>query len=103
MLGDPLQSRSNRRRGGGPHQKHRIDTIEARIRGLGESEISANHLDLWWEPSRARVARQRADLRDPVRQSRENLTADGASSSDNENMIHAHGISYSYKDTRSLR
>jgi hypothetical protein len=86
---DPLQSGSNCGWRGGPHQEHRIDAIEASIKGLGKSQISANHLDLWWQSSRAWVARHRADLHARGGQSRDNLAADGTGRSNNEYRIHA--------------
>jgi len=89
---NPLQSGGNSGRRGGPNQEHCIDTIETRINGLGGSEIAANHVDLWWETCRAGVARQCADLRARGRQSRDNVAANGASPSDNENLIHAEPI-----------
>jgi len=74
---------------GGPHQEHCIDAIEASIKRLGKSQISANYLDLWWQSSRAGVARHRADLRARVDQSRDNLAADGTGRSNNEYRIDA--------------
>src|SRR5437879_1261842 len=88
MLRDPLQSGGNSGRRGGPHQEHGLDAVDASLKSLRKSEISASHLDSWWETSRAWVARQRTDLRAGSRYSRENLAANGAGPSDNKNMIH---------------
>ena len=63
-----------------------------RIKRLGKSEISANHLDLRRQSSRAWVARHRADLRARGRQSSDNLAADGAGRSNNEYRIHGETI-----------
>src|SRR4029077_9495970 len=93
VLRDPLQGGGNSVRRGGPHQEHPVDAIETSIKSVGKSEISANHLNLRREASRAWIACHRADSRARGRQSRDNLTADGAGPSNNENMIHA-GPSY---------
>ena len=89
VLRDPLQSGSNSGWRGGPHREHHIDAIEASIKRLGMSQISANHLDLWWQSSRSWVARHRADLCARGCQSRDNLATDGAGRSNNEYRIHA--------------
>jgi hypothetical protein len=89
VLRDPLQSRSDSGRRGGPHQEHRIDAIEAFIKGFGKSEISAHRLNPWRQRSCVRVARQRADLHTRDWQLRQDLAADVAGGSDDEGTIHA--------------
>src|SRR5258708_7457662 len=73
----------------GPHQEHRIDAIQAFIQGLGKGEISAYHVNVWRQISRVRVACERADSHVRRRQLGENLAADPAGSSDDEDAIHA--------------
>ena len=89
MLRDPLQSGNNSGRRGGPHQEHRIDAIQASIKGLGKSEISAYDINVWRQTSRVRVAGERADPHARGRQLSEKLSANPAGSSDDENTIHA--------------
>jgi hypothetical protein len=89
VLRDPLQCGSDGGRRGSPHQEHRIDAIQAPIKGLGKSEISAHHLNVWRQTSRVRVAGERADSHARGRQLRENLAADVAGCSDDEDTIHA--------------
>jgi hypothetical protein len=89
MLRDPFQSAHNSGWWGGPQQKHSIDAVKASTKGSRKSEVSANHLDLWWQTSRVWVARHRTDLRALGHQLRENLATDGACPSNNKNMIHA--------------
>jgi hypothetical protein len=62
--------------------------MEARIKGLGKSKISAHHLDLQRETSCDWVAQQRPDLYARSLQPRDNSAADGASTSNNEYVIH---------------
>src|SRR5579871_520534 len=87
MFHNPLQSRSNGGRRGGPHKEHSIDTIKAWIKCFRESEIAANYFELWRHTSCARIAHHRADLRVPCHQLRENPAADGAGPSNNQNTI----------------
>jgi hypothetical protein len=61
VLRDPFQSGRNSGRRGGPHQEYGIDAIQAFINSLGESEISAYHINVWRQTSRVRVAGERAD------------------------------------------
>ena len=92
VLRDPLQSGSDSGGRGGPHQEHRIDAIQAFIQGLGKSEISAHHLNLWRQSEpRPGCARARG-LRARGRQLRDNLAADGAGGADDEDTIHASTI-----------
>ena len=84
--------RGNSGRRGGPHQEDRFNAVEACIKSVGKSEISANHLNLRWQSSSVWVARERTDLHARGRQSRENLAADGSGSSNNENTIHGKTI-----------
>src|SRR5207253_10748826 len=88
VLRNPLQSGSNSGRRGGPNQEHGLHTFEACIKGLRKSEVSANHLDLLWQSSRAWVARQCADLRARGHQARDNLAADSARTSNDKHTIH---------------
>ena len=72
-----------------PHQEHRVDAFKACIKGFRNSQISAHHLNLWRQTSRVRIARHRADLRARGYQLRNNLVADVAGCSDDEDTIHA--------------
>jgi len=58
------------------------------IKRFREGEGLLHRLNLWWQANRARVTRQRADLCARSRQSRDDLAADGAGPSNNENTIH---------------
>src|ERR1700680_3621073 len=65
---------------GTPHRWH----IQAFIKGLGESAISAYQIKVWRQTSRVRVAGECADSHTHGRQLRENLAADVAGSSNDE-------------------
>ena len=75
MPRDTFHNGSNSGGWGGPDQEHRIDAIEACIKGLRKCEVSTNHLDLWWQTRSAWVAHQCADLSARGHQSRDNPAA----------------------------
>jgi len=59
---DPLESGSNRGRRGGPHQEHRIDAIQACLKGLKKGEIARYDIHVRRQGSGVRIAGQRADF-----------------------------------------
>ena len=89
---DPLQSGSDGGRRGDPHQEHRVDAIQASIQGLGTVRSPRTTSTCGGKASRVRIADQRADLHARGRQLRENLAADVAGSSNDEDAFHASTI-----------
>jgi len=87
-LRDPLQSGSNSLGWCNPHQEHRIDTIQAFIEGLGSSEVSGRHFNLWRQTSRVRIAHERADFHPRREQLRDNLAADVAGGASDQDGVH---------------
>src|SRR5207247_8850163 len=71
-----------------PHQKNRINILQAAIQGLGNREIPAHHLDLWRQTGRLRVASHGAEPRSRCRQLIDNLATDVPGAADDEDTIH---------------
>src|SRR5262245_16438942 len=88
MLRKPVHGGSNCGGWGGPHQKNGVDAVQTPIKRFGKTEISAHHLNRWWQISRLWIAGHRSDLRARSLQFTDNLAADIAGCSDNENAIH---------------
>src|SRR5215472_7890492 len=89
VLGNSLESRSKSGRRYHPYQEDDIDALKTRFQGIRECEITAHHLNLLWQTRRLWVSRVRADLRTTPQQLRDNLSADVAGSSNDENATHA--------------
>ena len=85
---DALQRRRRRRERRDPHEKHRVDTVQACIERVGRGEIAAHHFHVVRQVGGVRVAAQGADPARGAAQLLHNLAADVPCRSRDEDALH---------------
>jgi len=88
MFRNPRQGWSNGRGRSTPHQKHRIDIVQASVESVGDCEVAADDFDWGGQVGGIRIAGQGTDADIRGDQLRNDLAPDVTSGSDDEDSFH---------------